>query len=161
MGDTKNQSSRRDFLKDTTAVAAGIALAGGLDIARMAHAAGSDELKIALIGCGGRGTGAATDCLSANENVKLIALADAFEDRPPGPPKTCSENYPQQDRRAQRPHLRRLRRLPEGHRQRRGYRAFGHAARVSAHPLRRRHPGRQTRLHGETLLRRRPRFPLP
>ncbi len=40
-----------------------LALAGGLNIARTAHAAGSDELKIALIGCGGRGTGAAGDCL--------------------------------------------------------------------------------------------------
>ena len=55
--------SRRDFLKNSTAAAAGLALAGGLNIARTAHAAGGDELKIALIGCGGRGTGAANDCL--------------------------------------------------------------------------------------------------
>ena len=45
-------ASRRDFLKNGTAVAAGLALAGGLNIARTAHAAGGDELKIALIGCG-------------------------------------------------------------------------------------------------------------
>ena len=44
------------------------------------HAAGSDELKIALIGCGGRGGGAVSDCLSSCENVKLIAVADAFAD---------------------------------------------------------------------------------
>ena len=59
----KNQASRRDFLKNSTAIAAGMALAGGLNIARTAHAAGSDELKVCLIGCGGRGIGAAMDCL--------------------------------------------------------------------------------------------------
>ena len=77
MSDAK-KPSRRDFLKGTTAAAAGMALAGGLNVARTAHAAGSDELKIALIGCGGRGTGAVNDCLSSCENVKLIAIADAF-----------------------------------------------------------------------------------
>jgi myo-inositol 2-dehydrogenase / D-chiro-inositol 1-dehydrogenase len=74
-----NTPSRRDFLKGTTAVATGMALAGGLNIARTAHAAGSDELKIALIGGGSRGSGAAKDCLSSCENVKLIAVADAFD----------------------------------------------------------------------------------
>jgi len=77
-----NMPSRREFLKGTTAAAAGIALAGGLSIARSAHAAGgTEELKIALIGCGGRGQGAVDNCLSACENVKLIAVADAFADR--------------------------------------------------------------------------------
>ena len=74
--------SRREFLKGTTAAAAGIALAGGLDIARTAYAAGSDELKIALIGCGHRGTGAVIDCLTACENVRLVALGDAFKEPP-------------------------------------------------------------------------------
>ena len=76
--------SRRDFLKGASATAAGIALAGGLNIARTAHAAGGDELKVALIGCGGRGQGAANDCLGSCENVKLIAVADAFADRANG-----------------------------------------------------------------------------
>ena len=79
MSDAK-KPSRRDFLKGTTTAAAGMALAGGLTFARTAHAAGSDELKIALIGCGGRGTGAVNDCLSSCQNVKLIAMADAFAD---------------------------------------------------------------------------------
>ncbi|HWL74220.1 MAG TPA: Gfo/Idh/MocA family oxidoreductase, partial [Burkholderiaceae bacterium] len=45
------------------------------------HAAGSDELKIALIGCGNRGAGAAAQALSTAGPVKLWALADAFDDR--------------------------------------------------------------------------------
>jgi myo-inositol 2-dehydrogenase/D-chiro-inositol 1-dehydrogenase len=75
--------SRRDFLKRSTAAVAGAALAGGLSVARSAHAAGSDVIKIALIGCGGRGTGAAVEALKnkATRNVKLVALADAFRDR--------------------------------------------------------------------------------
>ena len=72
--------SRRDFLKTSTVVAAG-AMVGGLTIGRSAHAAGDDTLKIGLVGCGGRGTGAAVNALTADKNTKLIAMGDAFEDR--------------------------------------------------------------------------------
>ena len=75
-----NPSSRRDFLKTST-VAVGGALAAQLAIGRSAHAAGDDTIKIGLIGCGGRGTGAAMDALQADKNVKLIAMGDAFADR--------------------------------------------------------------------------------
>ena len=66
--------------KNTDRAAAGAALAGGLSLARSAHAQGSDVIKIALIGCGGRGTGAAINALNntATSNVKLVAMADAF-----------------------------------------------------------------------------------
>lgn len=72
-------SNRRSFLK-TSALAGGAwALAssarGGF------FAAGSDVLRIGLVGCGGRGTGAASQALNADKNVKLVAMADAFEDR--------------------------------------------------------------------------------
>jgi len=74
------QLSRRNFLQ-TSSIAAGGALLGSLAIERSAHAVGSDEIKIALIGCGGRGSGAAGQALSTKGNVKLIAMADAFKDR--------------------------------------------------------------------------------
>src|SRR6185369_8766259 len=45
------------------------------------HAGGTELLKVGLIGCGGRGTGAAGQALKADRNVKLWAMADAFEDR--------------------------------------------------------------------------------
>jgi predicted dehydrogenase len=68
-------TSRRTFLKTTAALAATSVVAAN------AHAQGSDELKIGLIGCGSRGTGAAGQALRADRNVKLWAMADAFEDR--------------------------------------------------------------------------------
>ncbi len=68
-------TTRRDFLK-TTAV-----LGGTLAVAQHAHAAGGDLLKVGLIGCGGRGTGAATQAMKADKNVQLYAMADAFDDR--------------------------------------------------------------------------------
>jgi predicted dehydrogenase len=75
-------ASRREFLKSTSA-AAGAVLASGLVVPRGVHAQGadSDTLKIGLVGCGGRGSGAAAQALSADSNCKLIAMGDAFEDR--------------------------------------------------------------------------------
>ena len=53
---------------------------GGLSIERSAFAAGSDTLKIVLVGCGGRGSGAASQALSTDGPVKLVAMADVFKD---------------------------------------------------------------------------------
>ncbi len=69
---------RRDFLKTT---AAGIGSVAGLSLARSAHAAGDDTIKIGMVGCGGRCTGAAMESLTADPGVKLVAMADLFEDR--------------------------------------------------------------------------------
>jgi myo-inositol 2-dehydrogenase / D-chiro-inositol 1-dehydrogenase len=69
-------SSRRDFLKTA---AAGSALAA-LN-APLVHAEGSDLIKVGLIGCGGRGTGAVHDVLSSAPNVKIVAIGDAFKFR--------------------------------------------------------------------------------
>ena len=68
--------SRRNFLKGTTALAAGFTLS---NLARSAHAAGSDKIKVALIGCGGRGNGAIRNCLDADPAIHVVAVADAFE----------------------------------------------------------------------------------
>jgi predicted dehydrogenase len=72
--------SRRRFLKTTGKAAAGLSLLSGLAIDRSAYAAGDDTIKLALVGCGGRGSGAANAALSTG-NVKLVAMADAFENR--------------------------------------------------------------------------------
>ena len=69
-------ANRRDFLKGSTAAA----VAAGLTVP-MVHAAGSGTIKIGLVGCGGRGSGAATQALKADSGNKLVAMADAFQDR--------------------------------------------------------------------------------
>lgn len=79
---SKSILDRRGFLKTSSAAVAGAAFST-LALERMAHAASSDELKIALIGCGGRGSGAADQALKTQKigPVKLVAMADAFEGR--------------------------------------------------------------------------------
>lgn len=74
------QKSRRDFVRETALLAGGIAVLP--NIAGANFFSGSDDaIKVALIGCGGRGTGAAMQALQSKQNVKIVALADAFEDR--------------------------------------------------------------------------------
>jgi predicted dehydrogenase len=76
----KQKESRRKFLKQTGIIAAaGTALASG--IVPKVHAAESDMIKIASIGCGGRGSGALRQALAADPNVKLWAIADVFPDK--------------------------------------------------------------------------------
>jgi predicted dehydrogenase len=74
-------ASRRDFLK-TTAAAAGVLATQGLMAS--AHAAGSDRIKVGLIGCGGRGSGAADNVLHSAKGVSIVAIGDAFKDRAEG-----------------------------------------------------------------------------
>jgi predicted dehydrogenase len=71
-----HQPTRRSFLKQTAAAAAAAPL-----MSWPVHAGGADELKIGLIGCGGRGTGAAFQALHTAGPVRLVAMADAFADR--------------------------------------------------------------------------------
>jgi predicted dehydrogenase len=75
---TPSASSRRDFLKGTTAAAATVST--GFFVP-MVHADGSSTIKVGLVGCGGRGSGAAEQALTADSNTKLVAMADAFQDR--------------------------------------------------------------------------------
>ncbi len=76
----KSSASRRDFLKSSSTLAAAGAVAGSLGIARSAHASVDDTIKVGLIGCGGRGRGAAAQALAADKGTKLIAIGDAFAD---------------------------------------------------------------------------------
>ncbi len=73
-------TSRRTFLKRSSAALAGAALLTDAAPAR-GRALGDDEIRIALVGCGGRGTGAAIQALNTAGPVRLVAMADAFEDR--------------------------------------------------------------------------------
>src|SRR5689334_12459326 len=75
--------SRRNFLKSSSKAVAGSALLSSLAIERFAHGAisPSDTVRIALVGCGGRGSGAASQALSTTGPIKLIAVADAFKDQ--------------------------------------------------------------------------------
>jgi predicted dehydrogenase len=75
----KPNTSRRDFLKTTSGVIAGTALAGA--IGARAYAGESNTIKVVLVGCGGRGTGAAANALSTKGPTKLVAMADVFEQR--------------------------------------------------------------------------------
>ena len=75
------RSSRRGFLKQVAVPAVAGSLAAGLDLGRCAHAAGSDVIRIGMIGCGNRGTGACREALLAPGAKKLVAVGDLFPER--------------------------------------------------------------------------------
>jgi predicted dehydrogenase len=80
MNQQDNNKSRREFMKQGTILAGGILTAPLF--AKANYFSGADTvIKVALIGCGGRGTGAAMQALLTKQNVKLVAMADAFKDR--------------------------------------------------------------------------------
>ena len=81
---TPADSTRRGFLK-TAAVGSALA---ALPLVSNVHAVGDDVLRIGLIGCGGRGTGAANQALNADKNVVLTAMADVFENQLQGSLRT-------------------------------------------------------------------------
>ena len=91
---TSPTASRREFLKTAGVLAAGTALAG---VAVPAVHAGEDNtIRLALIGCGGRGSGAVRDAFeSPTGPTKLVAMADVFEKRLAASHKALSEKYPE------------------------------------------------------------------
>lgn len=82
--------TRRDFVRVSAAAAVVPVLSSGL-AAPLVHAAGSDMMKIGLIGCGGRGTGAATQALAADKGLVLWSMGDVFKDRLDSSHKGISE----------------------------------------------------------------------
>src|SRR6266480_1992554 len=86
--------SRRTFLKTSSTAIAGGTLLGALPIERFALGASpGDTLRLALVGCGGRGSGAASQALSTLGGVKLVAVADAFKDRLEGGLENLKEQH--------------------------------------------------------------------
>ena len=77
----KTVPSRRDFLKTSMAAAAGAAAISGLSLVRGVHAAGSDVIRIGMIGCGSRCPGAAVNAMNVDPGVRLVAMTDIFADR--------------------------------------------------------------------------------
>ena len=76
----EKKTSRREFLKNSSRIAMSSALVTGLG--SRVYAAQNNTIKLALVGCGGRGTGAASNALSVkNGPIKLVAMADVFENR--------------------------------------------------------------------------------
>ena len=90
----QNGLSRREFLSRSAAVAA--AAGPALAIARGAHAAGSDVIKVGLIGCGGRGSGAAANAMNAGKDIRLVALADVVPERVETARSLLAKKYPDQ-----------------------------------------------------------------
>jgi len=82
--------TRRDFIKTTAAASLAAAIPGNLGL----FAAGSDALRIGVIGCGGRGTGAAINCLEAAEGIEIVALGDLVPDRIESSYRKLMEKFP-------------------------------------------------------------------
>jgi predicted dehydrogenase len=92
---TRHKHSRRAFLKHTSRVAAASAVVAGF-VPRM-HAAEENTIQLALVGCGGRGTGAASNALSVkNGPIKLVAMGDVFADRLGPSLKRLKSRHPEQ-----------------------------------------------------------------
>jgi len=75
---TSKNFNRRDFVKSSALAMGGLM---AMPVGAGAYAGGDDAIKVGLIGCGGRGTGAIVQALSSGQNVQLVAMADAFEDQ--------------------------------------------------------------------------------
>ncbi|OGD11692.1 MAG: oxidoreductase [Candidatus Aminicenantes bacterium RBG_13_62_12] len=81
---------RRDFIRTTAAAS----LAAAMPRLHGAHVTGSDAIRVGVVGCGGRGTGAAIDCLNSAPGVEVVALYDLFQDRIDSSLKTIREKHP-------------------------------------------------------------------
>ncbi len=84
--DLRSNISRRDFIRASATAAAGVGLTGLVgceqsQVQSMAHTSGSDKIRVGLIGCGGRGTGAMANCVKSSPGIEVYAMGDVFQDR--------------------------------------------------------------------------------
>ncbi len=86
--------SRREFLE--CAAILGTTACAALPLTRSVHAAGSDVIKVGLIGCGGRGSGAAANAMNAGKDVCVVAVGDVFPDRVKTARLSLKKEYPDQ-----------------------------------------------------------------
>ncbi len=84
-----NGLTRRDFLRTSAAGGLGLAALGGTPV--RARAAGSDTIRVGVIGCGGRGTGAAHDAATGSDGVHIVAMGDLFPERIASSRRTLAE----------------------------------------------------------------------
>ncbi len=89
---TSKAIPRRDFIQKTS-LASGAIFSSPFAIEAMSMVHNEKTLKLALVGCGGRGSGAAVQALTADENVELVAMADAFQDRLEGSLQMIQEHF--------------------------------------------------------------------
>lgn len=80
MKNLKQEKNRRNFIKKTTLATTGI-LSATLPVKSFANVLENKKLKLALVGCGGRGSGAVVNALTADDQVELVSMADVFKDR--------------------------------------------------------------------------------
>jgi len=89
---------RRDFVKTSAILGA----ASALPRFSFAQVKGSDVIKVGLVGCGGRGTGATCNMIEADQNIKIVAMADLFADKIPGAKKKiedfCNKKFPEKSK---------------------------------------------------------------
>lgn len=93
MTSKKDDTSRRDFIKKTSSAAAATSLLAGLNAVQAAHTSYDETIRLGMIGCGGRCTGAAAQAMNTEGPTKLIAMCDAFEDRLQGSLKTLQRQH--------------------------------------------------------------------
>jgi len=86
----KASITRRDFIKTSVGASLAAAIPGTLGLC----AQGSDTIRIGVVGCGGRGTGAAIDCLNAAPGVEIVAMGDLFQDRIDSSLKRIQQAHP-------------------------------------------------------------------
>ncbi|TWT49893.1 Glycosyl hydrolase family 109 protein 1 precursor [Thalassoglobus neptunius] len=81
MSNSSNDTTRRSFLKSTAEAGTAMALMSGFSGKAGLYAAGDEKIRVGLVGCGGRGSGAANQALNADPNAVLVAMGDAFPEK--------------------------------------------------------------------------------